>query len=136
MSNGDFWFNFPPIKGLDEFTDEEQLAHINTEIIELLEAWEDNDRYHMALEAMDVIHAVETFLRMKGITGEVADYYRDECERKNRIRGYYDDQDKTEVARKKCEERLSTMNPDDIEKGLELLWKNTTRERPIKDDEQ
>ena len=92
MNNGDFWFNFPPIKGLDEFTDEEQLAHINTEVIELIEAWEDNDRYHMALEAMDVIHAVETFLRMKGITGEVADYYRDECEQKNRVRGYYDEQ--------------------------------------------
>ncbi len=92
MSDGDFQFNFPPVKGLEEFADQEQLAHINTEVIELIEAWEDGGRYNMALEAMDVIHAVETFLRMKGIIGEVADYYRDECEHKNRVRGYYDEQ--------------------------------------------
>ena len=87
-----FWFNFPPIKGLENFTKQEQIAHINTEVMELMEAFYAGDNWMIAVEAMDIIHAVETFLRMSGIVGDVADMYRKECENKNRIRGYYDEQ--------------------------------------------
>ena len=87
-----FSFNFPPMKGLENFTVQEQLAHISQETGECIAAFYDGDEYDIVSEAMDIIHAVETLLRMKGIVGDKADELRNTVEHKNRIRGYYGEQ--------------------------------------------
>ena len=87
-----FHFNFPPMNGLENFTVQEQLAHISQETGECIAAFYDDDEYGMVSEAMDVIHAVETLLRMKGIIEDKADELRNDVEYKNRIRGYYGEQ--------------------------------------------
>ena len=100
------WFyRFPAIAKLGEWTNEEQAEKVLDEATEAYNAlrdslWDydtgtrreemsDSDRTAYGMELMDVIHAAETALRMEFGDAEV-DGLRDAVEGKNRKRGYYE----------------------------------------------
>lgn len=100
------FYRFPAMAKLDEWTNAEQMTCIirerreADEALEILEAAslctapEDialrRGEYGMAL--MDIIHAVETNLRIE-FTNEEVEQLRDAVEKKNRDRGYYGEDD-------------------------------------------
>lgn len=99
------FYRFPAMEQLNEFTDADQLAHIQSEVTEafiLHERWaitaivtnDDDmtkcDRNLYGMELMDVIHSTETALRKEFSPEEVAQL-RDAVIEKNRKRGYYGD---------------------------------------------
>ena len=89
-----FHFNFPRIvedsKGRYETENDSGRAilHIREEALELQEAFSKDERSHALEEALDTIHAIETFLRLCYSDSEI-DAMRDFVVAKNRRRNYY-----------------------------------------------
>lgn len=103
------FYRFPAMADLKDFTTIQQVNYIAQEVREAIDAAlkmqssydhatntlvredfdeADNDRCEYGKELMDVIHAVETALRMEFSDAEVGGL-RDAVEDKNRKRGYY-----------------------------------------------
>lgn len=83
-------YNFPPTKWADSATDSQQCEKIWEEVGELQAAIDDGDYVSMLVEAMDVICAVETLLRMhnwQSVEGAHAIVWG-----KNTERGYWADE--------------------------------------------
>lgn len=87
-------FIFPKIKGCEDFTMQEQMAKINEEAYELQceILSEKKSRRWILLEAMNVIHAIETLFRSMSATDSELDAAILETQYDNRERGYYDEQ--------------------------------------------
>lgn len=101
------FYRFPPMKNLDEVTAAEQLDKLREEVEEAVEAncalytLESTEGYfsdqaceaalRYGMELMDVVHAAETALRIDFAECEI-EGIRAEVEKKNRERGYYDEQ--------------------------------------------
>lgn len=66
----------------------EQVQNIFQKATELLDEVNNQRKYQMGVKAMEVIHAAETLLRRNFTEDEVQEL-RDECERKNRLKGRY-----------------------------------------------
>ena len=95
------FYRFPAMANLGEWTNEQQADKVRGESLEACNALWDYDmgarfgkpdttkrRTAYGMELMDVIHAVETALRMEFSDAEVGGL-RDAVEDKNRKRGYY-----------------------------------------------
>lgn len=80
-------YNFPAIKPLP--TGRKQINKIIEETAEVLGAKNDIERIH---EVLDLIHACETYLRIMEAKGIVIESIRKEIERKNKDRGYYENE--------------------------------------------
>lgn len=96
MKNEDSFYRFPRLKEIEQLSRKDQVAKIRSECIEADKASiryglyrGEDERSDYGIELMDVIHAVETALRMEFDDEEVKEL-RDHTERKNRERGYYD----------------------------------------------
>ena len=79
-----FFYNFPACE--PEATEEAQLAHIRSEVEECAA---ETDSRGKALEAMDAIHCLETFIRKLSLSYAELDRIKAEVVRKNYERGYY-----------------------------------------------
>lgn len=82
-------FTFPPTKFVQENTEDEQLAHVCSEFIEMIQAKDLVDQHR---EAADLYGALETYFRLlERVHGP--EYVRDAIfgwvEQKNRRRAYY-----------------------------------------------
>lgn len=66
----------------------EQVQDIFQKATELLDEVNNQRKYQMGVKAMEVIQAAETLLRRNFTEDEVQEL-RDECERKNRLKGRY-----------------------------------------------
>lgn len=97
------FYRFPAMANLSELDNERQTRKIQSEAIEAGNAsWDygmalrnNRDTIEMrhrayGMELMDVIHSVETAIRMEFTDEEVCEL-RDAVIEKNRKRGYYDD---------------------------------------------
>lgn len=80
-------YNFPPLKNYDDIPLSTQLSKIREELEELERA--DTD-FQRALEALDLLHAIETYLRILELFIDVDDI-KEYVIKKNQDRGYYDD---------------------------------------------
>lgn len=89
-----YTFVFPKIKGCEDFTMQEQMAKINEEAYELQTEIlsEKKSRRWILLEAMNVIHAVETLFRSMYATDAELEAAVAETMYDNQIRGYYGEQ--------------------------------------------
>lgn len=67
----------------------EQAQKIIEKADEVFEEVRERNMIEMGVETMDVIHVCETLLR-RNFTEDEVQALRDECERKNRVRGFYD----------------------------------------------
>lgn len=86
------FYRFPAMAHLDECTLNGQAEKVYEEANELTEAQARNDSYYERdFEAMDVIHAAENYLRMRGHSPETLEMLMKLVIEKNRKRGYYDD---------------------------------------------
>lgn len=98
------FYRFPAMAKLGEFTEEEQLKHMQSEATEAVMQYArwyltttikvDRDlvrieRNKFGMELMDYIHSGETALRML-FTDEEVEELRNAVIEKNRARGYYD----------------------------------------------
>lgn len=81
-------FNFPPTRFVTENSQIEQMDHIVSESMEVLDAMaKDESRRRLLEELMDLHHSLETFWRMQDAQ-EVAEVMTDVM-KKNAMRGYY-----------------------------------------------
>ena len=89
-----YTFMFPKIKGCEDITMQEQMAKINEEAYELQTEIlsEKKSRRWILLEAMNVIHAVETLFRSMCATDAELEAAVSETMYDNQIRGYYGEQ--------------------------------------------
>lgn len=83
-----FNYNFPAI--VTNNTLFRQFKKIQEEAHELEGTWEWKNTEATDEEVMDVIHACETYLRIRERQGANIDDIRQQVENKNRIRGYYE----------------------------------------------
>jgi hypothetical protein len=75
-----------------------QLEHVKSEIAELEKAYLNEPVENVAMEALDAIHSLETFLRgWEMRTGVNVSVLHDLVVEKNRNRGYYVPEDKIET---------------------------------------
>lgn len=79
---------FPAV--VPELTPREQVEKIASEVDELREALAYDPLPRVVEEALDVVHATETLLRLLASNDEVVESVREVTE-KNRLRGYYGD---------------------------------------------
>ena len=92
-----FVFNFPRIKFVDENGIIKQLSHIRSEVDEIEASAYTPDIQHTALEAMDCLHSAESLLRILAEKhGIDLAAIRAAVEEKNRVRGYYRDDKKSQ----------------------------------------
>lgn len=99
-----FSYHFPAMAKLSEWSNLEQMAKIQEEVGEALNALDNyrmlqdmnaltssimEERWSYGMELFDAIHAAETALRME-FSPEEAKELRDAVEEKNRERRYYD----------------------------------------------
>lgn len=82
-------YTFPPTKFATENTASEQLAHINSELDELIDAHLFKGDKDVVEEALDMIHSIETMLRMYEACGVDIEDMKDHVIAKNRARNYY-----------------------------------------------
>lgn len=81
---------FPRSKFVDENNTWTQLDHVQSEFKELIDAYFNDPAGRMAEEAGDLIHSVETFLRiLQERQGINLDEVQRHIQEKNRQRGYY-----------------------------------------------
>lgn len=82
-------FNFPPIK--TDRTAQEQFDKVQEEVIEYFEATLYESSENQDKEAIDILHAVETFIRVR-FRGREDDLQKiiDATIAKNTARNYYD----------------------------------------------
>lgn len=86
------FYRFPAMAELDEYTLEDQVKKVREEAEELVKVEGcGNSYYEQDFEAMDVIHAAESYLRMRHHSPETLEMLRQLVIEKNRKRGYYDD---------------------------------------------
>lgn len=86
------FYRFPAMARLGEWTSDLQAEKVCEEAQELAEASAQGSTcYEDDFEAMDVIHSVENYLRMKGHSDETLEMLRSLVIEKNRKRGYYDE---------------------------------------------
>lgn len=81
-------WNFPEFSK-HAFSSFFQVKKIQSEAGELLEAFSEGDQRHAIEEALDVLHACETFLRNQPI--DLVNEIRNEVIEKNQKRGYYNE---------------------------------------------
>lgn len=87
-----YFYRFPAMAKLDEYTLEKQAEKVREEAHELVCEVMKNETYYEAdFEAMDTIHAAENYLRMRGHSQDTLEMLRCLVIEKNRNRGYYDD---------------------------------------------
>jgi len=85
------YYNFPPIKNYKDIKPSEQLKKIKEELREVEKA---QTTVQKLIEAIDLLHAVETLIRIleQRCTGTILslDVLKDCVIKKNKERGYYD----------------------------------------------
>lgn len=85
-------YNFPRIKYADTNTAEEQLEHIKSECLEIIERIDNGDFQGLTEEIIDRMHSSESWLRIVSERhGVDVDAEIEKVIEKNRARGYYDD---------------------------------------------
>lgn len=85
-------FNFPRVRFVDSNAIIKQISHIDSEVHEAVDAAMTPNINDLAGELMDVLHSAESALRiMEEFHGVNLAQVRCETERKNTLRGYYDD---------------------------------------------
>ena len=83
---------FPEVT-VGDFSPKDQMYKVLDELVELEEAYQNNDRRETLKEAIDVIHATYTFLYLNDYNdNQISDAISDVVE-KNRARGYYDERE-------------------------------------------
>lgn len=85
VSTGKYDFNFPMVT---KFDDTEQEEKVKEEFVEFYYS-KPKDEEDKVVEALDLIHAVETWLRMECTEEEIVNAYM-KVFVKNALRGYYD----------------------------------------------
>ena len=86
-------YNFPALKGLEKLTVGQQLQKIEEEVKELERELQRAESFrYIAVEALNIIHACETLLRMLEDVTDIRAAYSYVI-KKNRERGYYDGMD-------------------------------------------
>lgn len=91
-ANAECFYHFPTMSTVKDFDLSEQFQKIEEELEEAKRAYYDNDgNEHAVLEMMDLLHAVETWFRIAGMSSDELKLYRNVIISKNRKRGYYDE---------------------------------------------
>jgi hypothetical protein len=92
-------FNFPKVKFADENSVRDQLRHVVSEMFEVIDGYM-GESGHVVVgieeEVMDLTHSLETFWRIRMRTHGVrhVELLRERVEEKNRLRGYYEREEK------------------------------------------
>ena len=84
-------YNFPRIKYADENNSYQQLQHLKSECIEIIERIDSGDFAGIIEEMLDRHHSAETFFRKCEAAGVDIDWAINQIIDKNRARWYYND---------------------------------------------
>lgn len=89
--NTDSFYRFPDMSAGKDLDLSDQFEKIEEELEEAKHAYYNNaGNEHAILEVMDVLHAVETWFRIEGLSYRELKAYSTLIQRKNSKRGYYD----------------------------------------------
>lgn len=117
VSTGRYDFNFPSVTKTNGTEGQEQ--KIREEFLEFY-YFESDNKDDKIMEALDLIHAVETWLRMECTEEEVANAYQ-KVFVKNALRGYYDVE---KAVRDKAIKELIWNNDDDDDEEYAGYYKH------------